>query len=336
MQLIETSAQGRTERAGRSLCRDSYAVVPFAKLQFADRALNRKSRAQLSADTPFTRISPSAYTDLDQWGSARRDMSNTSGFVGVFDANERLQINVLGKFSAAFRGKALRLGRKAQAMLAYISLGGDSEATRERLAGLLWSESDEQLARGSLRHALHELQREIRNVAFPHLTSDKLTIGIDKQWIATDLGAVLERAESGSVHSLLTERRRITDTLLQDLDGIDPAFNTWLRELRTHAHARLLAALERLLPKENNGDVSEAAESIARAITMLDPAHEASTRLMIRTRWAAGDTGRALAIYTELWQYLDREFDTKPSIETQDLIARLRMESRTKPSRPKA
>ncbi|MBN9070188.1 MAG: hypothetical protein J0H34_01030 [Rhizobiales bacterium] len=44
--------------------------------------------------------------------------------------------------------------RKAAAILAYLILTGQSRETRGRLAALLWSESDEERARASLRSAI--------------------------------------------------------------------------------------------------------------------------------------------------------------------------------------
>ena len=47
---------------------------------------------------------------------------------------------------------------KARAALAYIALSEGRRETRERLVGLLWSESGEDKARASLRQTLRDLR----------------------------------------------------------------------------------------------------------------------------------------------------------------------------------
>jgi TolB-like protein len=239
---------------------------------------------------------------------------------------ERLRINVLGSFSIARGAEPLKLvGRKAQGMLGYLVLSDSPEVTRERLVGLLWSESDEQQARGSLRHSLHEVQTALRLAGLTDLRAEKLTLGLDRSNLYVDLWDVLAKLKSGQTHPLLLERTRITDSILAGLDGIDPAFGLWLTETRQSIHARLVGGLERSLPAPDQMVVAAEAETAARALALLDPAHEAAARTIIRARWAAGDIGTALRTYDELWKHLDQEFDTEPSPETQNLIAELRL-----------
>ncbi len=61
---------------------------------------------------------------------------------------------------AAADGRDIKLRkRKARALLAYLALTDGCQETRERLVGLLWSDSEEDKARSSLRQILHELTR---------------------------------------------------------------------------------------------------------------------------------------------------------------------------------
>jgi len=68
-------------------------------------------------------------------------------------ANGRLlAVSVLGHFRANCFGAPVRLrSRKAAAVLAYLAIEEGGTETRERLVGLLWSESEEPKARASLR-----------------------------------------------------------------------------------------------------------------------------------------------------------------------------------------
>src|SRR5262249_26645895 len=64
----------------------------------------------------------------------------------------RLVISLFGGGAFSFAGRDIALrNRKARAMLAYLALSERGEEQRERLAGLLWSESSEAHARATLR-----------------------------------------------------------------------------------------------------------------------------------------------------------------------------------------
>ena len=149
---------------------------------------------------------------------------------------------------------------------------------------------------------------------------------MDGACIEVDLQRVVDYALAGKAHPVLLERGRITDTILSELESVDPEFASWLGGIRQIYLARIVGSLEKALPGEDSNEIKSIAESIARAILLLEPAHETSARLIIRSRWATGDVGTAFRTYDELWRHLDKEFEIKPSLETQDLIARLRME----------
>ena len=58
---------------------------------------------------------------------------------------------MIGPFSASCGGREVKLKtRKAGAVLAYLALSETWQESRERLAGFLWSESEEMKARGLL------------------------------------------------------------------------------------------------------------------------------------------------------------------------------------------
>lgn len=58
-----------------------------------------------------------------------------------------LAISVLGPVRASVGGREVRIrSRKCRAVLAYLALSEARQETRERLVGLLWSESGEEKA----------------------------------------------------------------------------------------------------------------------------------------------------------------------------------------------
>ena len=65
--------------------------------------------------------------------------------------------------------------------------------------------------------------------------------------IVTDLDAVTECAVGGRVHARLLDTQRLADTLLANLETVDPAFQVWVRAKRQALHDRLNILLGRAL-----------------------------------------------------------------------------------------
>jgi len=237
----------------------------------------------------------------------------------------RLRIETIGRFAIRYGDREVVLnGRKARALLGYLVLAESGEETRERLVGLFWSESEEARARASLRQALYEIREAFQAVGFDKFDADKHATRIDRDMVDVDLWDVMAAAKRGEAHPILLERDRATDSVLRELEGVDPSFESWLLAKRQSLHDRLVAHLEDVLRGQTDV-VSRNDEQVARALAKLDPTHEEAARALIRARLTAGDMGGALGIYKALWDLLDKEFDVEPSKETQELIAAAKM-----------
>src|SRR5215472_18833327 len=82
-------------------------------------------------------------------------------------SEHRLLLSVFGNMSIAFRGNDLKItNRKSSGLLALLALSDNVRETRERLIGILWSESEERKARASLRQALAELRQIFLSLSF--------------------------------------------------------------------------------------------------------------------------------------------------------------------------
>ncbi|HEY44462.1 MAG TPA: SARP family transcriptional regulator, partial [Anaerolineae bacterium] len=85
-----------------------------------------------------------------------------------------LEVRLLGKFEVQLNGEPVEIpSRPAQSLLSYLILKAGVAHRRERLAGLLWPDSDETSARTNLRHALWRLRKAIGDEYF---ISDKVTV----------------------------------------------------------------------------------------------------------------------------------------------------------------
>lgn len=239
---------------------------------------------------------------------------------GIPKPRESLTISVLGGLSVAFAGRDIRIkSRKSRAVLGYLALTDRHQETRERLVGLLWSESDEYRARASLRQVLHELRETFLEAGYEGLQIEKMLVELERDRLHVDLWEALREAEAQHAHPVLMSAPGLMETLLEGLDDIDPSFRVWLLAKRQTFHDRILRALEGGL---RNLELAAAnRRELAGAILSLDPTHEEACRYAMQTRAEEGDLSGALRAYRTLWNILDEEYGMEPSAKTQQLIA---------------
>jgi DNA-binding SARP family transcriptional activator len=278
-----------------------------------------------------------SYTALDGFDGGWGKVSGADGHIAPGKSETgRLRLKIIGTFSATVDGREVVLSRKAQALLGYMLLSSSRQLPRSKLVGLLWSEKEELLAKGSLRQSISQIQRELRALGCTHFHADHLNVALQIEHVTCDVLEIIADAERGIVDPVLLERERLTDIILDDVEAIDPAFSEWVAETRPLIHDRLIDALTRLLPDEAERSVSATEEGAAKAIYRLNCENERAVRVLIRSYVAAGNIGAALAIYARLWRQLEDAYDIEPHKLTQDLISSLRQqqpESATPPVR---
>ncbi len=254
--------------------------------------------------------------------TARKSATRAGAPVETETRQSPLRVTVLGRMSVWSGPHEIALpNRKCRALLAYLALSDSREETREALLGLLWSDADEERARASLRQCLYEVRAALEAQGFTGFQASKIAVTLDRSRIEVDLWSVLETARAGSAHPLLLEREHPIESLLAELESVDPAFRVWLMAKRQALHDRIVRHLEPAL-RSQSGNVRA---TLAGALLGLDPTHEEAARALMRLRAESGDLGGALAIYKKLWDLLDTEFDVEPSPETQKLVAALRL-----------
>ncbi len=135
-------------------------------------------------------------------------------------AAPRLWLHLIGPMQAmdAAGSSLLPRSRKARAVLAILALSAPRPVSRVRITGLLWSQREREQARGSLRQCVHEIQGLFQALGPGLLEADReqLRIAEDSFWLD------VRDADSDT-----------TGTLLEDLVGLDPAFDEWIRAGQT-------------------------------------------------------------------------------------------------------
>src|SRR6476620_6220757 len=219
----------------------------------------------------------------------------------------RLLVSLVGRFGLKFNGRPIELRtRKAAAVLGYLALSETKQESRERLVGLLWSRSDEEKARASLRQVVKELRSVLDEAGFPGFTAGRLSIGIDVAQVEVDVESILQLAEGALIHPLLLNTRRLDERLLEGMDDLDPSFRVWILAKRQTIYERLMRSLDAGLAAEHVS--TETKKNIASAIANLDPTHEQACCCLMLAHAEDGDTAGALRIYKALWDLLDRDY----------------------------
>ena len=130
-------------------------------------------------------------------------------------APPQLMVSVIGGVSLTYSGHEVNLNtRKSLAMVAYLALSQTGVERRERLAGLLWSESSEQNARVTLRQSLHETRKAMLAVGSPPLVGDRNAIGLQPGSFRVDLLHLMDAVALQEVPDVLLRQERLAEALL--------------------------------------------------------------------------------------------------------------------------
>jgi TolB-like protein len=121
-------------------------------------------------------------------------------------------------------------GKKARAVLAFLCLARGEKIPRLRLARLLWDQASDDLARGSLRHALSELCSAMGPLAPELILTGRSTISLNADACWIDAAALVESSSPVAMRSDLA--LLCSGKLLEGLDGVSASFDRWLAQER--------------------------------------------------------------------------------------------------------
>jgi DNA-binding SARP family transcriptional activator/tetratricopeptide (TPR) repeat protein len=209
--------------------------------------------------------------------------------------------------------------RKTRALLAILAMASPKPVLRPQLASLLWSRREQEQARGSLRQSVHELQDTL-GPAWSHVfVTDRHHLSLRGPGLEVD---ALSIAQPPVMSSEVLDR--FENALLEDLNGLDPAFDRWLDEERARYRRIGRTIGESLLAKCND---PLAAIKAAERLIAIDRMHEGAWRTIMRSHAERGDTATALASYDRCRAAIAENADGRVSPETEELVERIRAQS---------
>ncbi len=164
----------------------------------------------------------------------------------------------------------LPTGRKTRALLAAVALSAPRPASRGRLAELLWSRRPEEQARASLRQEIQLLLRALApaKTEILRVTRDQLALVPGVIWV--DVDEIMRAATFRPAALSLLD-----GDLLEDLEGIDPAFDIWLTGERERLRDRARGMGEAVLREQTDAATVIPA---AQRLLQIDRSHEEAWR----------------------------------------------------------
>ncbi len=224
-------------------------------------------------------------------------------------------------------------GRKARGVLAVLALNVGRPVMRDELTELLWSSREREQARASLRQAVHELVTLLGGIDPRLLVVDRTHLSLGNSCSSRPLHEMVW-VDARALSRAGVVRREVLELfrpgLLEDLVGLDPAFDRWraAQSERLSGLARGLA--EKWLaicqaPGQEKVDIGwEALVGAAEALIAIDQAHEGAWRALIRAHAARGDRAAAVSAFERCADALAAVAQLTPSEETAALLSSIR------------
>jgi serine/threonine-protein kinase len=210
---------------------------------------------------------------------------------------------------------------KTVAALAYLALAPAGRfQRRDRLAGLLWPELDQEHARAALRKSLHVIRGFLgEGVVLVH-GDEQLAVSREALWC--DAVAFADACEEGALaHALeLYEGELMPGFHLPECGDFDMWLELERRHLAERAAAAAWALAERL---ERDKKMTLAGQWARRAVHYAGTDERVLRRTMVMLD-RLGDRAGALRLYADFARRLMKDLEAEPSPETTQLAREMR------------
>jgi TolB-like protein/DNA-binding SARP family transcriptional activator len=215
-------------------------------------------------------------------------------------------------------------GQKDRALLAVLALCPGAIQSRDKLAGLLWSERGEPQARDSLKHALTRLRQCLPSATSPPIAADRQSVRLDPASLTVDVCRFEQLLGDGTTDALERAMALYRGDLLDGVGIHDPSFEDWLAGERQRLRHLAEEALGKLMSLSMAAGARDRAATAARRLLSLDPLREAACRTLMQIDADQARTAQALKLYETLRDRLHRELGVKPEVETVQLYELIR------------
>ncbi|RWC00584.1 MAG: transcriptional regulator [Mesorhizobium sp.] len=206
-------------------------------------------------------------------------------------------------------------GKRGPAIIVYLARCPGMAAQRERLADLLWSDSDSEHSRNSLRQTLSVLRRDMSRAGMDIIHSRQDLIGLRADAMRVDVEDFETGLSARSASELETALALYTGPFLDGFYLGNSAFDDWVALERERLQGRALQSMEKLARLVD----AESGLAVADRILAMEPTREESYRLKMELLVAGGQRDKALRTFEACRAVLKKEFGVDVSPETRAL-----------------
>ncbi|HKO55864.1 MAG TPA: response regulator [Thermoanaerobaculia bacterium] len=226
-----------------------------------------------------------------------------------------LSVRLFGELAATdYRGNTLAIGNKrTQALIVYLALRIDGDASFDEIARLLFSGDD---AAAGVRGIVRDLQYVFRFLPPDVLLDDGQMVRFNPAAVSVDARRFAQLVDATSINATREGAELYRGNLLEGfITGIG-AFDDWIANERLEYWRGAITVFGRLLAAQISAGWWEAAVDTASRLLSLDPTQEVVHRTLMRLQLEQGRPDAALRRYQECADILRREFSREPSPET--------------------
>ena len=251
-----------------------------------------------------------------------------------------LKIALFGGMQILFDGRPVTLAYdKVRALLAFLLIEAQHPQRREKLAGLLWPEQSEKVARHSLSQALLKLRQAI-DPQNRLIVADRHTVGL-RAMAEIELDAAVfttllqqcqthQHAQPNLCESCMLKRETAValykGPFLAGISVADaPPFEQWLTQQREQSHRQVMDALGTLTTFHEQRGEFEQAIAYAKRQLAFEPWREETHRQIMMLLARSGQRSRALKQYEQCRAILQKELNTDVSPETKTLSNQIKL-----------
>lgn len=228
-----------------------------------------------------------------------------------------LQLNLLGGFSLHLRADTVPLPPTAQRVLALLALH-DTALRRDYVAGLLWGDSSEAHANGSLRSALWKLHLArpdlVRNRGGSLALTPQMDVDIRR---ATVLARSIVTGSFNEETIVALLEPRLRHELLPGW------YDEWVLIERERHRQLSLHALESLCDHLTAAGRYGAAVQAGLAAVDREPLRESAHRALVRAHLAEGNAWEAIRRYRHYEKIAARDLGVEPSPMMRSLLSQV-------------
>ena len=226
------------------------------------------------------------------------------------------ELDLLESWSLRRRGVEIPLRRREQRLLALLALHG--ARPRQWVAGILWPDSTEVRAAGSLRAAVWHIDQAAPEL----LVHDRSRIALHAR-TRIDVRDLVERATEFRMRSPYdADDKQFASQLRLLLRGelLPGWYDDWVIFERNRVQHLCQHALEQLADQlVERGDVASALQAALAAVA-IEPLRESAQRSLIRAEISAGNYSDAVRQYAEFRARIASELGVEPSEHLESLV----------------